>query len=128
LQVGSVPDLFRAACDIGLEGRYALLSAVDNFGSLATDMWQGNDGMNLYLRKVIHPQVHENYRVVLKLDDDEFEIGSIGIQFGAAWAWRIDTVIPKGAPQVDSSVVSRELEKQRDELLCQASLSKEKPA
>ena len=50
--------------------------------------------MNLYLRKVIHPQAHDNYRVILKLDDDEFEIGSIGVQHGAAWAWGIDTVVP----------------------------------
>ena len=38
-------------------------------------------GMNLYLRKVVHPQAHDNYRVVLKRDGDEFEIGSIGVQF-----------------------------------------------
>jgi hypothetical protein len=50
--------------------------------------------MNLYLRKVIHPQAHDNYRVILKLDEREFEIGSIGIQDGAAWRWGIDTVIP----------------------------------
>jgi hypothetical protein len=50
--------------------------------------------MNLYLRKVVHPQAHDNYRVVFKLDGDEFEIGSIGIQHGAAWRWGIDTVIP----------------------------------
>ena len=42
--------------------------------------------MDLYLRKVIHPQAHENYRVVLKRDEGEFEIGSIGIQFGPAAA------------------------------------------
>jgi hypothetical protein len=36
--------------------------------------------MDLYLRRVIHPQAHENYRVVLKRDEGEFEIGSIGIQ------------------------------------------------
>jgi hypothetical protein len=53
--------------------------------------------MNLFLRKVIHPQAHDNYRVILKLDDNEFEIGSIGIQHGAAWAWGIDTVIPMRA-------------------------------
>ena len=41
--------------------------------------------MNLNLRKVIHPQAYDNYRVVLKLDGDEFEIGSTGIQHGAAW-------------------------------------------
>ena len=53
--------------------------------------------MNLYLRKVVHPQAHDNYRVILKRDGDEVEIGSIGIQFGAAWAWAIDTVIPMRA-------------------------------
>jgi hypothetical protein len=55
--------------------------------------------MNLYLRKVIHSQARDNYRVVLKLDgEDEFEAGSIGIvnTTGAGWSWRwgIDTVIP----------------------------------
>ena len=50
--------------------------------------------MVLYLRKVIHPQAHDNYRVILKREGDEVEIGSIGIQHGAAWAWGIDTVIP----------------------------------
>jgi len=30
--------------------------------------------MNLYLRKVIHPQAHENNRVILKPDEGEFEI------------------------------------------------------
>ena len=35
--------------------------------------------MALYLRKVIHPQAHDNYRVILKLEDGEVEIGSIGI-------------------------------------------------
>ena len=53
--------------------------------------------MNLYLRKVVHTQAHDNYRVILKLDEGEFEIGSIGIQHGAAWAWGIDTVIPMRA-------------------------------
>ena len=50
--------------------------------------------MNLYLRKVVHPQAHDNYRAILKLDEGEFEIGSIGIQHGVVWAWGIDTVIP----------------------------------
>jgi hypothetical protein len=36
-------------------------------------------GMDLCLRKVIHPQAHDNYRVILKRDGDEVEIGSIGI-------------------------------------------------
>jgi hypothetical protein len=39
--------------------------------------------MDLYLRKVIHPQTHENYRVILKRDDGEVEIGSIGIRHGS---------------------------------------------
>jgi hypothetical protein len=54
--------------------------------------------MDLYLRKVIHPQAHDNYRVLLKDDGLEVEIGSIGIQHGCGateyWAWGIDTVIP----------------------------------
>ena len=52
--------------------------------------------MDLYLRKVIHPQAGENCRVILKDEDGEFEIGSIGIQHAAGasyfWAWAIDTV------------------------------------
>jgi hypothetical protein len=50
--------------------------------------------MDLYLRKVIHPQAHDNYRVIFKCDDGEFEIGSIGIQHEGVWSWGIDTVIP----------------------------------
>ena len=55
--------------------------------------------MNLYLRNVVHPQAHDNYRVLLNLDGDEFEIGSIGIQDGAAWHWEIDTVYPNERPR-----------------------------
>src|SRR5262249_33451857 len=58
---------------------------------------RGSCGMNLYLRKVVHPQAHDNYRVILKREGDEFEIGSIGIEHGAAWRWGIDTVIPMRA-------------------------------
>jgi len=54
--------------------------------------------MDLYLRKVIHPQAHDNYRVILKDDGLDVEVGSIGIQHGSGvtehWAWGIDTVIP----------------------------------
>jgi len=32
--------------------------------------------MALYLRKVIYPRAHDNYCVVQKLDEGEFEIGS----------------------------------------------------
>jgi hypothetical protein len=35
--------------------------------------------MDLYLRKVVHPQAHDNYRVILKDDGIEVEIDSIGI-------------------------------------------------
>ena len=56
--------------------------------------------MNLYLRKVIHPQAHENNRVILKCDGDEFEVGSISVQFDATWAWGIDTVISMRAYEV----------------------------
>jgi hypothetical protein len=54
--------------------------------------------MDLYLRKIDHPQAPDSYRVILKIDEIEFEIGSIGSQgaIGAAtvWAWGIDTVVP----------------------------------
>jgi hypothetical protein len=33
--------------------------------------------MDSYLREVIHPQAHDNYRVIWK--DDGTEIGSIGM-------------------------------------------------
>jgi hypothetical protein len=53
---------------------------------------------DLILRKVIHPQARDNYRVILKDDGDEIEIGSIGVKIftssDTAWTWSIDTVIP----------------------------------
>jgi hypothetical protein len=33
---------------------------------------------DLFLRKVDHPQAVDNYRVILKTDGTEYEIGSIG--------------------------------------------------
>jgi hypothetical protein len=52
----------------------------------------------LYLRKINHPQAPNNYRVILKSDGDETEIGSIGIQHftsdDTSWVWAIDTVLP----------------------------------
>jgi len=54
--------------------------------------------MNLVLRKVVHPQATDNYRVVLKDYIPEIEIGSIGITHAAGgqsfWRWAIDTVVP----------------------------------
>ena len=48
---------------------------------------------SLFLRKVIHPQAHDNYRVILKNDGTEIELGSIGVQF-EGWHWGIDAVVP----------------------------------
>jgi hypothetical protein len=43
----------------------------------------------------------EGYRVILKCEDDETEIGSISVQHSAGaqyyWKWAIDTVIPMRA-------------------------------
>ena len=54
--------------------------------------------MDLFLRKIIYPQPHDDYRVVLKDDGLEIEIGSIGIRYGSGttqgWTWAIDTIIP----------------------------------
>jgi hypothetical protein len=53
---------------------------------------------DLYLRKIDHIQARDNYRVILKLDEDEFEIGSIGIKTftstDVTWTWGVDTVLP----------------------------------
>lgn len=52
--------------------------------------------MDLYLRKVDPDR--EGYRVILKEDGDEIELGSIGIRntlgMNWKWHWGIDTVIP----------------------------------
>jgi hypothetical protein len=54
--------------------------------------------MELYLRKVQNVQAKDIYRVILKTDEGDFEIGSIGVQHqsgsNTAWIWRIDTVLP----------------------------------
>jgi hypothetical protein len=53
---------------------------------------------DLFLRKVVHPQATNNYRVITTVDGTEFEIGSIGTKFHTdvepVWSWGIDTVIP----------------------------------
>jgi hypothetical protein len=49
--------------------------------------------MELFLRKVIHPQAHDNYRVIVKDDGAEIEVGSIGVQFDG-WHWGIDNIVP----------------------------------
>jgi hypothetical protein len=54
---------------------------------------------DLFLRKVTgHPQIQNAWRVILKSEDGETGIGSIGTQFRAGpdllWRWGIDTVLP----------------------------------
>jgi hypothetical protein len=65
----------------------------------------------LYLRKVEHLQARDNYRVILKSESDETEIGSIGIQHftstDAAWVWGIDTVIPMRQHQTEGRGADR---------------------
>ena len=68
--------------------------------------------MDLYLRKVEHGrQSPEGYRVILKDDGDEVEIGSIRIQHSASaqyyWKWAIDTVIPMRAHQTEGRGTDR---------------------
>lgn len=66
---------------------------------------------NLYLRKVDHPQAVDNYRVILKDDATEIEIGSIGPQRTASvdlvWHWGIDTVIPMRSAQTEGRGADR---------------------
>ena len=59
--------------------------------------------MDLYLRKSDQGQLGpEIYRVILKDDGDEVEIGSISVQHSAGaayyWKWAIETVIPMRHP------------------------------
>jgi hypothetical protein len=66
----------------------------------------------LYLRKVIHHQANNNYRVILKDGYGlEIEIGSIGVQHGSGaekgWVWSIDTVIPMREAEAQGSSKDR---------------------
>lgn len=68
--------------------------------------------VDLSLRKVEgHPQAQNAYRVILKIDETEFEIGSIGVQTftsaDTAWTWGIDTVIPMRATQTEGRGADR---------------------
>ena len=49
--------------------------------------------MELFLRKVIHAQAHDNYRVIVKDEGVDIEVGSIGVQFDG-WLWGIDNIVP----------------------------------
>jgi hypothetical protein len=68
--------------------------------------------MDLYLRKVEHGQhAPDIYRVILKSDGDETEIGSISVQHEAGapsyWKWAIDTVIPMRTHQTQGRGADR---------------------
>jgi hypothetical protein len=67
--------------------------------------------MDLYLRKVDHTQARDNFRVVLKIDDEEIDIGSIGLKTftsdHTAWTWGIDTVVPLRAHQSEGHGTNR---------------------
>ena len=54
----------------------------------------GIAGWTYTYAKSFTPQAHDNYRVILKCDDGEFEIGSIGIPHDGGWSWGVGTVIP----------------------------------
>lgn len=68
--------------------------------------------MDLYLRKVTHPQATDNYRVILKDEAGDVEIGSIGIKtftsMETAWTWGIDTVLPMRASKTEGRGVGRQ--------------------
>jgi hypothetical protein len=45
------------------------------------NFWDREPMPDLFLRKVDHPQARDSHRVILKIDETEFEIGSIGVTF-----------------------------------------------
>lgn len=62
--------------------------------------------MNLFLCRVRHPQARDNYRVIVKLDGAEIEVGSIGIQTtntGSMWVWGLDCVVPMGGVESEGT-------------------------
>jgi hypothetical protein len=68
--------------------------------------------MDLYLRKSDREQLGpEIYRVILKDDGEEVEIGSISVQHSAGaayyWKWAIDTVIPMRTHQTQGRGTDR---------------------
>lgn len=68
---------------------------------------------DLLLRKVTgHPQTNDAYRVVLKSDDGEVDVGSIGKQIVSRqrvfWRWGIDTVLPRQPFATDGEGRDRE--------------------
>jgi hypothetical protein len=62
--------------------------------------------MDLFLRRQRHPQAHDNYRVLIRDNGDEIEIGSIGVQFDG-WSWAIDNAIPMREDEAEGRGASR---------------------
>jgi hypothetical protein len=58
--------------------------------------------MDLFLRKVDHPQARDSYHVILKQDGVDVQIGSIGVQF-EGWAWAIDNIIAMREAEANGS-------------------------
>jgi hypothetical protein len=102
-QLGSGNRLAAAPgiAQIGIENRQPFRGREVNFEALnlkprspqaalsilkPTQHRQDHAGRTCICEKSSIPRAHDNYRVVLKLDEGEFEIGSIGIQHGAAWS------------------------------------------
>jgi len=67
--------------------------------------------MDLFLRKENHPQVIDNYRVILKDEAGDVEVGSIGIKtftsMEIGWTWGIDFVIPMRAGRASGRGIDR---------------------
>ena len=48
------------------------------------------------------PRHATNYRVIVKNDDVEIEVGSIGVQFDG-WHWGIDSIVPMTKEDAEGS-------------------------
>jgi hypothetical protein len=62
------------------------------------DEWLTSPGLQSPEAKVIHPQARDNYRVILKDDGLEVEVGPIGIQHGAPTRAGYARCIPSRSP------------------------------
>jgi hypothetical protein len=62
--------------------------------------------MDLFLRRVRHPQVRDSYRVVAEVDGAKIEIGSIGASFDG-WTWGIDTAVPMREVEAEGTGIDR---------------------
>jgi hypothetical protein len=62
---------------------------------------------DLFLRKVPSPHAPDAHRVILKTDEGEIEIGSIGVTHftgtRSVWTWAIDTVVPMWSKETEGA-------------------------